>query len=534
MANKSIIILSALLVLLSACTKEPGSNGGGSTPVKPKGAITISGSVKDASGNGLSGVVVSDGFKCCTTATSGRYELDSDLSKAKFVFVSIPEGYHPSVVNGIPVFYRRLAAEKKTGDAYLNQDFTVTRNTQSGWNIVIAADVQPRAKSETWDNFAYHSLDVAEDFYTDVAAWTKTQSGNVCGIMLGDIVHENMSLFTNYCNGLKKMNIPFYNVIGNHDYDLSKADDIQGAESYEKALGPTNYSFNLGGFHFVMLDNIIMKSSAGKLNKKYSEGLTDDIWEWLKSDLELVSKNTPLMVCAHAPLIASNGGGKRYTTATHGNDYAVLFSQFKKVYTWGGHTHQSYNNDGSTMTYKNIETHTVTRCCGELWNNDWLNHDGLPRGYVVATLNSGTICWRYKPLTTDTAQPVTTRLPAYDRKYGGDNVRAYPKGLYGDNYVYANVYLWDESFKSVKFVTSTKTVTMTRVQDSNYTWDYSWKELYDFYKTNISQYQSESTYPFDNSCYHLFRVYVSEKSASGHVEVVDRFNNTHISNEISW
>ena len=530
------LLLALFLLSLSACKKvqegKP-SNGGGEDG--PTGEITISGTVRSSNGTPLAGVVVSDGFKSYKSAADGSYRIDSDLSKAKFVSASIPDGYKASVENGIPAFFKRLSDEGKVNGKYQRLDFTFTPGASS-WTMLIAADVQPRAKTEDWDKFAYHSLDVAQDFYAEVSAYAKTLSGNVCGVMLGDIVHEDMSLYAQYKTGLKKMGIPFFNVIGNHDNNLNKADDVAGAEDFEKNLGPTNYSFNMGGFHVIVLDNIIMKSVSGRLNKKYDEGLTDDIWNWLQGDLRYVSYSTPLIVCSHAPLIASNGGSARYTKAAHGNDYAALLAKYKRAYSFSGHTHQAYNSNGSTVAYKNLETHIVTRCCGPMWDNEWVNSDGLPRGYVVATLSGGNIRWQYRATRVETAatvRPASSR-PAYARKVITDNVRAYARGAYGDSYVYADVFLWDESWGAVKFVAPGKTTNMTRVTSTNLTYDCAWKEIYDFYKANIDEYKSDSTYPFDSSNHHIFRVYSSDSSGSGYVEVTDRFGNTYRSNTITW
>ena len=51
--------------------------------------FNISGSLKDTEGNGVAGVIVSDGFKCVKTDSRGRYKMKRD-SLARFIYFSVP------------------------------------------------------------------------------------------------------------------------------------------------------------------------------------------------------------------------------------------------------------------------------------------------------------------------------------------------------------------------------------------------------------------------------------------------------------
>ena len=94
-----------------SCSKDPGQNpsggGLGSDGIMPSGPVTISGKVLDQTGKALAGVVVSDGFKSYKTDSQGVFRIDSDLSKAKFVSVSIPDGYKVPCSGGLPIFYKK-------------------------------------------------------------------------------------------------------------------------------------------------------------------------------------------------------------------------------------------------------------------------------------------------------------------------------------------------------------------------------------------------------------------------------------------
>ena len=369
-----------------SCSKDPGQNpsvgGLGSDGIMPSGPVTISGKVLDQTGKALEGVMVSDGFKSYKTDGQGVFRIDSDLSKAKFVSVSIPDGYKVPCSDGLPIFYKRLSEVSKINGVYQNMTFHLEKMTDNKCTFVIVADPQPRAKTESWDKIAYHSIDVADALYEDLKTYVASLKGEVFGMMLGDIVHENMSLYQSYVQALTKMSLPMFNVIGNHDYNLNKSNDISAAEDYEKWLGPTNYSFNLCGFHVVVVDGIIMKDNGTRLTKDYTYGLSDDVYDWLSSDLRFVSKSTPILFCSHAQMFSTGTSSDRWNSAAtvNGKKYAQLLGTFDKVYSWAGHAHQTYNTTGKGRTYPNIESHTLSRSTGDMWTNEWVNPDGIPRG----------------------------------------------------------------------------------------------------------------------------------------------------------
>lgn len=532
----------AILVCVVSCSKDPGQNpsggGLGSDGIMPSGPVTISGKVLDQTGKALEGVVVSDGFKSYKTDGQGVFRIDSDLSKAKFVSVSIPDGYKVPCSDGLPIFYKRLSDVAKTNGVYQNLVFRLEKMMTDKCTLIFVADPQPRAKTESWDKIAYHSIDVADALYEDLKTYVATLDGEVFGMMLGDIVHENMSLYQSYVQALSNMSLPMFNVIGNHDYNLNKQDDISAAEDYEKWLGPTNYSFNLCGFHVVVVDGIIMKDNGTKLTKDYIYGLSDEVYGWLSSDLRFVSKNTPILFCSHAQMFSTGTSSDRWNSAAtvNGKKYAQLLGTFDKVYSWAGHAHQTYNTTGKGRTYPNVESHTLSRSTGDMWTNEWINPDGVPRGYVVAQLAEGRISWKYKNMAETDLQHLATKQPTYKWKdvtssYDAQ-VRAYPKGAYGDGYVYANVFLYDEDWKSIKYVpASGNSSNMTRYE----TYDLAYKEVHGWYSQNDAILKNNlSEYTLPDKRYQMFRCSRTEVRGSGCVEVTDRFGNKYRSNTISW
>jgi hypothetical protein len=516
----------------------------------------VSGVVKDTNGMPIKGVVVSDGEQCVETDEYGFYEIECDLASTKFIFASIPSGYKATSTNGIPNFYYRITSND-IENKFCVADFVFEpiSGDPNRYTLLVGADPQPRAKSKGDDRVAFHSLDICDDLYLDMAdTRAKITDREVYGMMLGDIVHENMSLFANYVTGIGKTGVQMFNIIGNHDHDLSATTDEEGARRFEDHFGPSYYSFNIGKQHFVVLDNVIMTTIDGKLVKnEYTYGLTDKQWNWLKNDLSFVDKSTTLMVASHIPMFRKDSAEAEYQSqSAHGSDYANLLAQYSKVHAWAGHTHRSFNyNYPSSNKLKNIEVHTLARSTGELWTNEY-NAYGTPRGYTIVEVDGDNISWRFKPTTYQKAQFVgsqysTVGTPAYayrDWDYNAEGVailkgsgkqldasyqmKAWKQG----SYIYVNVFMWDDKWGKAqlngKNMTLLKRYNNFLVADPR---DYAYQEMFDFYSVNsiLSGYDYDYEPVYHNS---IFRTSVSG-SGSGTITVTDRFGTTYSTN-VSW
>ncbi len=556
--------------------------------VLPPDGYNITGRVVDNSGNPLEGVVVSDGLQSVRTMLDGTFYMESTVANVKFVQISTPSGYLPPVSGGIPRFYKAKADVTPVAGIYDFGDFVLTPVANPDrYTLLITADPQPRGNTWSLDKIAYRSLDVCEDLYdelADVAAGITDRQ--VYGICLGDVVHENMSLYANYNAGLARLGYPTYNIIGNHDNKTDVSDDDTAAEPFESYYGPRNYSFNIGGIHFVMLDNLIMKDNGEGELTAYDQGLTDKIWAWLQSDMAYIPTTTKIMVCAHSPMFKLLKGSERTNTAYHAGTrsdkdggtygYGDLFDTYKEVYAWAGHTHVGFNYIyPSNHRHKKIEVHTLARSTGELWTNEYLAA-GTPRGFTVVDVDNGAITWKFHPVTRQRGsfQGVSTGYcsagaPAYTwrdwnydshvavMKGGGGaltenyQLHAYPRGTYGDDYVYANVFLWDEKWSlPVWTPDGGEPVEMTRLNsadsaviDADKNYDFADTEFRTWYKTHadksggslkgLSGYRIKETDEADGMLTTIFRAPASASPTSGTVSVTDRFGNVY-SRTVSW
>lgn len=543
MCLNKLHIITILLWVLWACTPEAPVIDG----IPATGNVTVRGLVCDGAGEPLEGVVVSDCFKCVATNSEGVFELDSDLETTKFVYVSIPSGYTVPTKNGLPQYYKRLSEEVIVDGVY-RLEFVLDKMSANPdrYAVLMVADPQPRQRDRAFDKVGYHSLDCCNDLYRDMRETGSVIKHNrpCYAIVLGDIVHEDMSLFDEYVNaGTSKMGFPTFNVIGNHDHDTQSLTDAEGAWAFEEKFGPSNYSFNLGKVHYVVVDNMIQSFKNGSLTST-TVGLRDDILAWVKSDLSFVDKSSTIMICMHSPMFLKNKSLKNKA------QLATELSRFAKVHEWAGHIHNMDNNCETELT--NLEAHSIVRSTGELWTNEYLSL-GVPRGYVIVEVDGEDVSWKYKPTVYQSGKSWST-TPAYShRNWSYMNgvaimnatgkqlddsyqMNVYPRGAYGDNFVYANIFMWDQKWEKPVYVTSEGVeYKMNLVTDANKRYDIASREIYEFYKANSSTFERYGSYgwntDFGNT---IFSVYSSKTTEpGGYVKVRDRFGNEY-TQKVTW
>ncbi|NJK97791.1 MAG: hypothetical protein HC905_25340 [Bacteroidales bacterium] len=88
-------------------------------------------------------------------------------------------------------------------------------------------------------------------------------------VVCGDITDEGLAKeFEWYNSVMKNLKVPYITIIGNHDYRSN------GSVIYKKMFGPTNFTFNIGDYHFIGFDDVVWENN---------NTLPD--FEWLNSNL---------------------------------------------------------------------------------------------------------------------------------------------------------------------------------------------------------------------------------------------------------
>ena len=367
------------------------------------------GVIKDSDGNPIPGVAVSDGYNVCVTDVNGTYQMAAD-SRARTVNVTVPASYEiPLDGNGRPAFYQYVTIPSSGA---VQKDFSLTRRTSipSRFTILAIADAHVQTNAQL-SKFQTAIDDIEETattlMSTGIPVGDGGDAGEVIAVALGDQLSDKLSMASSVVAKFSSLSVPVFYVIGNHDHDSSQDSDYDSETAYVNAFGPTNYSFDIGNAHVIVMDDIVRRSGNtdrgdGYYSVKYGEGFTQEQVNWLRADIARVngSKTKIAVFCSHAPLSAASGGDSGTQNAVMG----VLRNNFYNVHVFSGHNHVINNNLYSGWNAKSgrqIYEHTLQTLSGYFWDADIAYGTGCPAGYGVFTFGHDDIYAEYNKTTKE-------------------------------------------------------------------------------------------------------------------------------------
>jgi hypothetical protein len=508
------------------------NNSVGATMDSPGYADTANGWVSSA-GAGIPGVTVSDGYEVTSTDDNGIYYLESE-KKNEIVFISIPGGYEPPVIDNVPQFFKRLTAG---ADSVERMDFTLTAVNNERHVVLAVADPQLANRTNDLAQFEDCLTDL-----NDVISRYKAAGKKAYILTLGDLTWddywENWAL-PDYVNLQKKYGTAVFNTIGNHDHDPDYYVDWDAEQTWRSVMGPNWYSFNLGKVHYVVLDNI--QYTATGSSARYSNTLADYQLEWLKKDLAAVTdKTAPLVIALHSPLYnppnATNNVPAFYTT--NGQELYDCLADFTEVLVLSGHRHFNYR----VIPREGLTEHNLGAICGTWWWTGNINHagnhicvDGSVGGYGVYEVNGKNMEWHYRSIgysrnyqfrTYDRNMIHITAANKYAPNANAANAAKGPEyaGEYAtaknDNEVLINVWGYEPGW-TVEVTEGSVPLTVTRVSVKDPLHIIS----YEFSRLNNNADPSASFLSVNTS--HMFRVYANSPSSTLTVKVTDRFGTVY-------
>lgn len=429
----------------------------------------------------LKGISVSDGYSVVQTNENGVYQL-SRHSRARFVYYSIPATAKVAMKDGLPDFYVKINNQTKV----FRKDFELemlANGIEKNFTLYAIADPQVKTNANL-SRFKQESM-------PDINNTAKDYS-NVYGLMLGDIIFDTPTLLEPMKAAMKSDQIKIFPVIGNHDHYENSINDLDAVIQYEDVYGPTNYSFDRGNAHIVVMDNVIYTAK-----QTYSTGFDENQVKWLAEDLKNVAKDKLIILAVHIPL-------RNTSTIAKLKEVQALLADFKEVHVMSGHTHYNQNVIVSQNTYEHIHG----AACGAWWTGT-INSDGTPNGYAVYHISDKTITnWYYKSTN-------------YSKDY---QIRVYPAYSFNDvsGYVTANVWNSDETWKVEFFEDDVKTGDMSRTVDYD-------KGAYIFFKELG---KAEPATPNTASTWfqrpnHIYHFKPKSTSAQYKIKATDRFGNVY-------
>jgi hypothetical protein len=372
---KKIGLSSAALIFAEKIYADPYAP----IPVQPglRNIVRITGYVK-AGNKAVKNVLVSDGSSVVKTDNNGYYTLITDTTQ-KFVFVSLPSGYKvPVNETGTAKFFHEIMPGKDEQEIHF--ELVPQEQPDNEHSFLVLADPQ------TLDMNDINLLNT--ETVPDVKKAVSGISHPVFGISCGDIMFDNLDLYPQYENAVKNMQIPFFQVFGNHDAEvLSKTDELS-VRTFEKHFGPNYYSFNKGEIHYIVLDDVFWFGG-------YIGYIAQQQLSWLENDLQHIEKGSTVVVFAHIPFyseqhIRLKEGGPSNTTVVTNRELLFKILEPYKSYLICGHTHES-----EFLNIGNAELHVGGAVCGAWWTGP-ICIDGTPNGYSVYTVKGNDLSWKYK------------------------------------------------------------------------------------------------------------------------------------------
>ncbi|HEY1983919.1 MAG TPA: metallophosphoesterase [Terracidiphilus sp.] len=224
------------------------------------------------------------------------------------------------------------------------------------------------------------------------------------------------SLFDLYAHAEQALGVKVHHTIGNHDqFAILAKSGLQvnsrgyGKELYKDRVGPTYYSFDHEGYHFVVLDTV-----QATEDRSWEARIDAPQLQWLKTDLGAIAPATPVVAIAHVPLVSGvasygeshpasvSADAPKHPQLIVDNAYEVVneLQKHNTLAVFQGHTHLN-----EVVTFRGIHYVTSGAVCGNWWHGTrW----GTPEGFTVVSLRAGKVEWRYETSGFKTVDPQNT------------------------------------------------------------------------------------------------------------------------------
>ena len=337
---------------------------------------------KDRGENGIPNVAVTNGREVVLTNENGKYELP--IGEDDIISVIKPSNY--KVVtdeNNLPQFFYihkpkgspklEFKGVAPTGKLPKSVDFgLIAGEEKEEFTALIFGDPQPYTQEEV-------------DFFAKGIVAEVEEIENVSfGLSLGDLVGNDLNLFNPYIKAVKKVEVPWYNLLGNHDINFDAKTDKMADETFEDHFGPANYAFNYGKVHFIVLDNVLYPDPRNQ--KGYWGGFREDQFDFLKNNLKFVPKDHLVVLAFHIPL--SEPDGDTFRDADREKLFELL-KDFPNTLSLSAHTHiqrqDFFSKKEGWMQEEPHHHYNVGTTSGD-WYSGKLDLAGVP----VSTMRDGT------------------------------------------------------------------------------------------------------------------------------------------------
>ncbi len=354
--------------------------------------------VRDADEPGIPDVLVSNQREVVRTDSRGRYRLPVGDDTIIFVIKprgwmtaldrdNVPRFYYVHKPNGSPlVAYMGVAP---TGPLPESLDFPLYPQRESNrFTVLVFGDTQPRDLREV--GYIAHAV-LRELIGTREA---------VLGIVLGDVVFDDLTVMQPLARAIGRIGIPFYYVLGNHDMNYDSPDDRYSDETWERVFGPNYYAFQYGHVHLIALDDVVWEGAREGRRGRYRAGLGERQIEFLRNYLRHVPRRDWVVLCMHIPMWEWPEEERRAVFE--------MLAPFPHTLSFSAHTHfQTQRFFGESDGWRGREPHlhwNAGTVCGSWWTGapdpvgipHTTMRDGTPNGYLWVTFDRHRFRIRYQ------------------------------------------------------------------------------------------------------------------------------------------
>lgn len=417
-------------------------------PAFAQGAACNSGTVfEDRNGNalrdrgeaGIAGIRVSDGVRIVVTDTQGRYQMPP--VDGRTIFVVKPAGYRFfGRDDGLPDFWSHVRTAPGPALKYGGipvqpgecRDFALQREParpRDALEVLVFADPQTKSMADV----GYYERDVVASVLQ-----SKAHASAGLGISLGDITHDDLSLYPALNRATAKLGVPWLHVAGNHDLDFDAARDEDSLLSFRNVYGPDTFAWEEPEAVFIALDDVIYRPQQ---KPEYIGGLREDQFAFLERYLPTLPKDRLLVIGVHIPLFDAAPDRETFRRADRERLFALL-RDFPHVLLLSGHSHaQRHVFHGETSGWRGtspLQEYNVGAACGAFWSGvkdargipDATMSDGTPNGFArLKVAKGGSYALSWHP-AGDVANQIALHAPQVLRR-----------GSWPGSGIYANVFM---------------------------------------------------------------------------------------------